>query len=73
MKDNTRVVAVGLLTEFDLERLGSGFDRAWPVETTPCFGDILARIDAADRELWRARDREQQVVMQPPRGSPRRS
>ncbi|HVJ01915.1 MAG TPA: hypothetical protein VM662_07000 [Sphingomonas sp.] len=65
MKDNKRIVAVGLLTEFDLERLGAGFSRAWPVDSAPCFGELLAQIDAADRELWRARDREHLIVTQP--------
>lgn len=65
MKDNTRIVAVALLTEFDLERLGAGFGRAWPVDSSPCFGELLARIDDADRKLWQARDREHLIVTQP--------
>lgn len=52
-----RIVAVGLLTEQDLEALGPTFDRAWPVDETPCFGDLLLAIDEADRGLWRERDR----------------
>jgi hypothetical protein len=62
MKDNKRIVAVALLTEFDLERLGAGFARAWPVDSSPCFGELLARIDDADRELWQARDRERLII-----------
>lgn len=64
MKDNKRIVAVALLTEFDLERLGAGFSRAWPVDSSPCFGELLTQIDAADRELWQARDREHLIVSQ---------
>lgn len=53
-----RIVAVGLLTETDLRLLGSGFTRLFPVDETPCFGQLLAAIDDADRELHRARDRD---------------
>ncbi|MFL9840468.1 hypothetical protein ABS767_05780 [Sphingomonas sp. ST-64] len=64
MKDNKRIVAIALLTEFDLERLGEGFSRAWPADSSPCFGELLTQIDAADREMWQARDREQLIVTQ---------
>lgn len=53
-----KIVAVGLLTRDDLHRLGPSFTRAWPVDETPCFGDLLLAIDEADRELWRSRDAE---------------
>ena len=53
-----RIVAVGLLTERDLEILGSTFNRAWPVDETPCFNDLLVAIDEADRVIWRERDDE---------------
>ena len=46
-----RIVAVGLLTEFDLDRLGDTFSRLWPVDDVPCFEELLAAIDEADREL----------------------
>jgi len=46
-----RIVAVGLLTERDLELLGRSFDRLWPIEETPCFADLLRAIDDADRQL----------------------
>ena len=52
-----RIVAVGLLTRKDLTLLGPTFDRAWPVEDTPCFSQLLQAIDEADRELSRERDR----------------
>ena len=52
-----RVIAVGLLTQRDLDLLGTGFDRVFPIDETPCFGELLRAIDEADRELWRERDR----------------
>lgn len=48
-----RIVAVGLLTQREVELLGHGFSRLWPVDESPCFGDLLQRIDEADRELRR--------------------
>jgi hypothetical protein len=45
------IVAVGLLTERDVNRLGPMFKRLWPVEETPCFSGLLQAIDQADREL----------------------
>ena len=53
-----RIVAVGLLTQRDLDVLGSGFHRVWPVDETPCFSQLIAAIDDADRELWRERDQQ---------------
>ncbi len=43
------IVAVGLLTKRDLDALGAAFTRAWPVEDTSCFSQILEAIDQADR------------------------
>jgi hypothetical protein len=54
-----RIVAVGLLTDRDLDVLGTGFRRYFPVDHTPCFGELLSAIDEADRELWRERDRQE--------------
>ena len=51
-----QIVAVGLLTQDELQLLGAGFNRAWPVDESPCFEGLLEAIDDADRELWRARD-----------------
>ena len=51
-----RIVAVGLLTENDLDLLGKAFSRSWPVDQSPCFEGLLQAIDDADRELWRSRD-----------------
>lgn len=46
-----RIVAVGLLTQREVELLGHGFSRLWPVDDTPCFADLLRAIDEADRDL----------------------
>ncbi len=51
-----RIIAVGLLSKSDLDRLGSGFARLWPVDETPCFNGLIQAIDEADRELKRERD-----------------
>ena len=48
-----RIVAVGLLTQREVELLGHGFSRLWPVDDTPCFQDLLQAIDDADAELSR--------------------
>ena len=48
-----RIVAVGLLTQREVELLGHGFSRLWPVDNTPCFQDLLKAIDDADAELGR--------------------
>ena len=42
------IVAVGLLTDRDLERLGSGFKRCFPVSDDRKFEDLLRAIDEAD-------------------------
>ena len=46
-----RIVAVGLLTQREVELLGHNFSRLWPVDNTPCFVELLKAIDEADREL----------------------
>ena len=51
-----RIVAVGLLTQRDLELLGHGFSRLWPVDQTPCFTDLLSAIDEADEQLQSAHE-----------------
>lgn len=51
-----RIVALGLLTQADLDRLGEGFSRLYPVDDTPCFGELLHAIDVADRELRESAD-----------------
>jgi hypothetical protein len=47
-----RIVAVGLLTQQDMNLLGPTFDRAWPVENAPSsFAELLQAIDRAERAL----------------------
>ena len=46
-----RIVAVALVTQSELQLLGKAFDRAWPVEDTPCFSGLLQAIDEADRAI----------------------
>jgi hypothetical protein len=46
-----RIVAVGLLTQREVQALGPTFDRMWPVEEAPCFSGLLRAIDEADREI----------------------
>lgn len=53
---NEGIVAVGLLTQREVEALGVNFDRLWPADETPCFSSLLQAIDEADRQLWRKRD-----------------
>lgn len=55
-------MAVGLLTEHDLALLGEGFNRAWPIDETPCFEDLIKAIDEADRTLRS----EQECEIPPP-------
>jgi hypothetical protein len=51
MSDSRQIVAIGLLTQQDLEMLGQGFDRAFPVDDNLVFEDLLRAIDQADREI----------------------
>ncbi len=51
-----RIVAVGLLTQKHLDRLGPTLTQVWPIDETPCFSALLSAIDDADRELGRERD-----------------
>lgn len=50
MNSPQRIVAVGLLTEHDLSLLGQGFQRAYRLDEDHDFADLLARIDAAERD-----------------------
>jgi hypothetical protein len=53
-----RIVALALVTQPELELLGPSFCRAYPIDETPCFGELLQAIDEADRAVWRQRDAE---------------
>lgn len=56
-EEDEAIYAVALVTRSELNKLGPAFERAWPVERTPCFGNILSAIDDADRIYWREQDR----------------
>ncbi len=45
MLDN-RIVAVGLLTQRDLDVLGTGFRRTFAVDQPYAFADLLHQLDA---------------------------
>jgi hypothetical protein len=62
-----RIVAVGLLTQREVELLGHGFSRLWPVDETPCFTELIRAIDDADRQL----EQEHKVKSQPVTGGGR--
>jgi hypothetical protein len=52
------IYAVALVTKNELSKLGGVFARAWPVELTPCFGELVAAIDDADSEYAYGQHRE---------------
>jgi len=43
--DKDRIVAVGFLTASDLDHLGNGFRRHFPVEHDDIFDDLLRKLD----------------------------
>lgn len=51
MPESRRIIAIGLLTQQELEMLGQGFDRAFPIDDDLVFEDLLRAIDRADRAL----------------------
>lgn len=53
-----KIVAVGLLTNDDLDRLGANFRRVWKINEVPCFAGLLSAIDDADRQIRREGDSE---------------
>jgi hypothetical protein len=48
MRNRDRIVAIGLLTQQDVEVLGAGFKRLYPVDPATDFDDLLRAIDVAD-------------------------
>ena len=54
--EKERIVAVGLLTQHDLNLLGHSFTRLWPVEEARGFEPLIEAIDEAERELEQAKD-----------------
>jgi len=51
-----RFVAVALLTQRDVDLLGSTLRTVWQIEEAPCFSGLLEAIDRADRDYWRGQD-----------------
>jgi hypothetical protein len=64
-----RIVAVGLLTQREVELLGDGFSRLWPVDSTPCFTELIEAIDEADRKF--EQEHQNDVKSQPVTGGGR--
>jgi hypothetical protein len=60
-----RIVAIGLLTQRDVKLLGPTFDRLWPVEEAPPFGDLLEAIDKADEKLRGAKKVGREELAEP--------
>lgn len=46
-----RIVAIGLLTESDVTRLGDTFTRLWPIDRSTDFSELLRQIDEAEERL----------------------
>ena len=46
-----RFVSVGLLAPRDLDVIGSGFRRAFPLNTTTDYTSVLVEIDRAEERL----------------------
>ncbi|CAD7340082.1 MULTISPECIES: hypothetical protein [Sphingomonadales] len=44
------IVAIGLLTQNDIQRLGDSFSRLFPLPRDGAFEDLIKAIDEADRE-----------------------
>lgn len=51
MAANDQIVAIGLLTQRELEMFGSSLAKVWPLDDAPCFAELLEAIDAADTNL----------------------
>ena len=51
MVDQNPIVAVGLLSARDLERLGSGFHRAYPIGGDHAFEDLMTALDRVEWTL----------------------
>lgn len=43
-----RIVAIGLLTQRDIDVLGSGFRRLFPLTGDQAFDELLGRLDAIE-------------------------
>ncbi|WP_340265916.1 hypothetical protein [Sphingobium mellinum] len=50
MERREDIVAIGLLTQEDIRRLGQNFSRLFPVPRDGAFDDLIRAIDDADRK-----------------------
>ena len=50
MDTRDHIVAIGLLTQEDVRRLGENFSRLYPVPHDGAFDDLIKAIDEADRQ-----------------------
>jgi hypothetical protein len=48
-EEDEAIYAVALVTQGELNSLGPSLVRAWPLENTSCFVELIAAIDDADR------------------------
>ena len=51
MAEYPQIVAIGLLTQHELDLLGRGFDRAFPIDDEMVFEDLLRAIDDAEQAM----------------------
>ena len=56
MAQTPRIVAIGLLTQHELDLLGRGFDRAFPLDEELVFEELLRAIDEAEEALQSRND-----------------
>jgi hypothetical protein len=52
-----RIVAIGLLTKRDLDVLGTGFRRMFPLQQTADFDDLIDQLNNLTSSRPRDRDR----------------
>ena len=50
MDTRDHIVAIGLLTQEDVRRLGENFSRLFPVPRDGAFDDLIKAIDEAERQ-----------------------
>ena len=53
MAGHEDIVAIGLLTQDDIRRLGQNFSRLFPLPGDGAFDDLIKAIDEADRQRQR--------------------
>lgn len=51
MPESRKIIAIGLLTQSDLNALGQGFERAFPLQDALVFEELLQAIDEAEQQL----------------------